>query len=1197
MKTSPLLFLRHFVLCLLSVMLFTNYSAAQNDGDFTFQGVEISIPENIQSINFDELNSQSGFDNTIYAWMQFNEIPNQAQQNAVKAGGVEVHDYISHATYLVSFDKNISRDLLTNNNVKGIVPVNQEVKTESEIRNGSINPWAIDGDNVKLIVILFDGVNMDNATSLLQTSGVKIDKEYRDFQTLEVTVPINQINSIGDFKCVKWVEEINAPSVKDDTQGRGLHRSSGLDTQTSTGRQYTGDGIGVMVRDDGIVGPHIDFEGRLDNSTATGTGQTHGDGVAGIMSGAGNLDPTKRGMAAGSNVFVSNYASNFMDAATVDRINNGTVQITNSSYSNGCNAGYTAATVTVDEQSFDNPTLLHVFSAGNSGTSNCGYGAGSVWGNITGGHKQGKNVIATANTDFEGILENSSSRGPAYDGRIKPDIAANGYQHLSTDEDNDYLTFGGTSGAAPGIAGIAAQLYELYGYVNGGSLPSGGLIKATILNTANDAGNVGPDFKFGWGVINALRAGMLLEDGRHLTASVSQGSLNSHTITIPAGTEQVRFMLYWTDPEAADGASTALINDLDIVVTDPVGGTHLPWLLDHTPNTTTLDLPAGTGADHLNNMEQVLFNNPTSGTYTIDVSGFAVPMGPQEYYIVYEVISDEITVTYPNRGEKLVPGEQESIFWDAPESSGTFDIEYSDDNGASWNTVTNNVSSDLRTYDWTVPNNVTGTGMVRVTRGGVSDMSDSTFSIAPLVTGQIITKVCPTEITFAWDSNPDAESYDVYVLGQEYMEIVGSSATTTLVYTITDPTLPLWYAVVAKNATNGWESRRTIATYYPGGIFNCAFAIDVELSSINPVSGFLSPCNTTGSYPEITILNTGNSAISNFPVTYELSGQPVVTETYTGTITPGQQVNYTFTTPLIVATTGTYTLTCTADVTGDAYAGNNEQVLSLYVQSTPTTTPIVEDFEAAGFLPNGWTLGNPDNDDTWEEVSVTGASGTNTEAVYVNNYAYNAAGEEDYIETEVYIIAGGMAALSFDLAKVQYSAAYQDSLAVQISDDCGSTWATIWGKGGNDLETAATSTGNWSPSSGSDWNNEFVDISSYLGENVSFRFINITGYGNSTYIDNINVMSDLSIGENDQVHFSLYPNPTKGVSTLAISNQLDENSKVIITNQLGQVVQEIPSSALLSNEITINLSSFQRGVYFVTVYTDDLSTTKRIVKN
>ena len=80
----------------------------------------------------------------------------------------------------------------------------------------------------------------------------------------------------------------------------------------------------------------------------------------------------------------------------------------------------------MDKDVRDNPALMHVFSAGNSNGSNCGYGAGSQWGNVTGGHKQGKNVVATANITYLDAIAPSSSRGPAADGRIKPDLAAVG---------------------------------------------------------------------------------------------------------------------------------------------------------------------------------------------------------------------------------------------------------------------------------------------------------------------------------------------------------------------------------------------------------------------------------------------------------------------------------------------------------------------------------------------------------------------------------------------------------------------------------------------------------------------------------------------------------------------------------------------------------------------------------------------------
>ena len=129
------------------------------------------------------------------------------------------------------------------------------------------------------------------------------------------------------------------------------------------------------------------------------------------------------------------------------------------------------------------------------------------------------------------------------------------------------------------------------------------------------------------------------------------------------------------------------------------------------------------------------------------------------------------------------------------------------------------------------------------------------------------------------------------------------------------------------------------------------------------------------------------------------------------------------------------------------------------------------------------------------------------------------------------------------------------------------------------------------------WRNEIVDLSSFLGQDVMFRFININGYGNATYVDNINVTSDLSIDKSDQVQFSIFPNPTDETATLTISSDLEASCRIVITNQVGQTVKVIESESFLNNESLIDLSRYERGVYFITVYSGDASTTKRIVKN
>ncbi len=374
---------------ILTILFFSN-SFGQTEYGIQLQDETIEIPENIETFQWGQMPESSRINNGYIGWVQFFETPVQDIQNSFRANELELIEYIPNKTYLFYFPNSTSIEFLKNSGVRSIVPVDGQYKLSPNLKNGIIGDWASEGDNILVTLQFHKYVSVDYVINDLARKQISVKQQYKGSNNIDLSIPNNCLEDLSNLPYVKWVEVLVAPSIKDDTRGRSLHRSSNLDTQTGAGRNYTGAGIGVMVRDDGIVGPHIDFQGRIDNSMASGTGQTHGDGVGGIMAGAGNLDPSMRGMAAGSNVFVVNYASNFLDSATQTYINNGDVQITNSSYSNGCNDGYTTITQTVDTQTRDIPTLLHVFSAGNSNNNNCGYGAGDQWGNITGGHKQGK---------------------------------------------------------------------------------------------------------------------------------------------------------------------------------------------------------------------------------------------------------------------------------------------------------------------------------------------------------------------------------------------------------------------------------------------------------------------------------------------------------------------------------------------------------------------------------------------------------------------------------------------------------------------------------------------------------------------------------------------------------------------------------------------------------------------------------------
>lgn len=885
-KSSTLLFLASLFLC-------TSGLFAQGDkSQVLLRNGAVSPSENTQQFISTTPFESELIQGKYYRLLQFYEVLSPESMSRLASEGVDLVAYFPYNTWLAAIPHTLDRQLLVSFGLRSAFTAPTEAKIHDWLRDQNYPDYVWEGDLLKVIIQTPENLAPRYVSSLFRAEGIQVG-ELLDGNQFFALIDPTEVEAIAALPFVLWIEGMPDPGEPEDFNALGLHRSGVLATDNPMGRQYNGAGVNVQVRDDGGIGPHIDFEGRA-NQTSTGGpgGGTHADGVAGVMGGAGNLNPVYRGAAWGSFFYVTNYQSTFTDnTLSLHQVNG--VMITNSSYSNGCNAGYTTTTQRVDNQTYSNPSLLHMFSAGNSNNNNCGYGAGSQWGNITGGHKQGKNVMAVANLFADGSLVASSSRGPAHDGRIKPDIAAHGQGQISIDPFNSYQSFGGTSAAAPSTAGVLAQLYHAYKELGDGSNPPSALIKAIAMNSADDYGNRGPDFKFGWGRINGLKAVKILEEDRYLDSTVAAGGINTHSIEVPPGVRAMKIMTYWSDPAAAPGAGIALVNDLDAILADPTGTTHLPWVLNEAPNGITLDVPAQKGQDHLNNVEQIQVDNPIAGTYTLAVSGFSIPQGPQEYYVIIEFLTEEVEVTHPVGGEGFNPGEQARIFWDAYGDFGPFTIHYSTDNGASWKLAASGIAGANRFYDWSVPSEITGEAKVRVSRGNVVGESPHPFSIVGVPTGLEIIQLCNNQMTLKWDPVPGAVGYDAMILGTQYMDSVGSTDATSFTFDIASPFVANWVSVRAKTADDTY-GRRAVAISNPLGPITCTQGDDLRVRAIPSIAGGLIPsCADTVRF-SVEVINGGTTPQSNFTVGYQVTGQPAAIRTITDTLQPNEIALYTF---------------------------------------------------------------------------------------------------------------------------------------------------------------------------------------------------------------------------------------------------------------------------------------------------------------
>jgi len=418
-----------------------------------------------------------------------------------------------------------------------------------------------------------------------------------------------------------------------------------------------GRGIVIGIGDGGKLAGHADMGDRVLHSTDyynSGWGN-HPDMVAGIIAGAGNVFSANRGVAAEAELIIESSSSITYRAPTY--LEQYGMTITNNSYgpSFHCSTAnqYFGSSASTDQQLFDNPRLLHVFAVGNSGTSTC-TDAPEGDSTIPGGPQTAKNTLSVGNINAHRRRYRTSSAGPTKDGRLKPEISAVGTNVNTTLRNGSYGTGTGTSFAAPNVASTLALLSEAFQRNHPGDPPTGALLKAVACNTADDAGQKGPDYEYGFGILNGYNALQVIENNQFDSGTVFKDEDNSKTIEIGEKVSELKVMLYWNDMAGStSNTQPVLVDDLDLILVSAQGEEIYPLVLDPADPSK----PAVPGTDQLNNIEQVVLQDPSTGEYQIIVRGSRLNLGSSNYVITWFTTKTEVVLTCPYGGGWIITGQ------------------------------------------------------------------------------------------------------------------------------------------------------------------------------------------------------------------------------------------------------------------------------------------------------------------------------------------------------------------------------------------------------------------------------------------------------------------------------------------------------------------------------------------------------------
>ena len=568
----------------------------------------------------------------------------------------------------------------------------------------------------------------------------------------------------------------------------------------------------------------------------------------------------------------------------------------------------------------------------NSGARPADISSNDSYGSIS-TDKNAKNVLTVGavfgipseyNKKEDVVISNFSSWGPTDDGRIKPDIVAQGVSVYAPIASNDssYGYLSGTSMAAPGAAGSLLLLQELaHRFILNGAprVLKSATLKGLAIHTANEAGLYpGPDYKFGWGLLNIAEAAQVLNTAYTNNNSPSSphfvyentllnGESKSYTITA-SGTRPVKATIVWTDikgsaSEVLNDANPELINDLDLTITQG-NRTHYTWNL----NPSTPDNQAFKGLNNIDNVEKVEVDTSLVGTsYTITVKHKGtLERGLQNYSLIISGAGG--TAYCPSAATSTAGTKIDSIQLNNIKFSKTTADNYVDNtalfvNGESNGTVS--LFMKLSSADATNNNRFVKV-FIDYNNNGVFDTNELVHTSPAITNGD-------------YSANFDLISNLIINQFTKLRVIVAETSVATNV-------------TACGTYTSGETQDYTLRVVNPSN--------DIQLLEITNPSGGVT--EKAVQYVTVKVANNGASRLTNLPLSLEVKkGNATILnikETFTGRLYGSEIMTYTFQTPISIELNQNYTITASASLANDQQPANNSITATII---SPSSSPAI----------------------------------------------------------------------------------------------------------------------------------------------------------------------------------------------------------------------------------------------------------------